>query len=31
MPFGTPDDRAQARRWRGPLFVSVVGHGHGRA
>ena len=31
VPFGTPEDRAQARLGRGPLFVRVVRHGHGRA
>ncbi len=31
VPFGAPADRAQARFGRGPLFVRVAGHGHGRA
>ncbi len=31
MPFGTPEDRPQARFGWGPLFVRVVRHGHGRA
>ncbi len=31
VPFGTPEDRPQARFGRGPLFVRVVRHGHGRA
>ena len=31
VPLGTPEGRPQARFGRGPLFVRVAGHGHGRA
>ena len=31
VPFGTPKGRPQARFGRGPLFVRVARHGHGRA